>query len=258
MQAFPPSPPRSRRELGFTVRYRLLLRFALVYKRKPLRSLAAESVWLHYDCTSLHEASCNNTCPIEVTTDEPFILREPTSNNSQSSTATMNSHPAYREAGSTRMLHDRDADFAQLDTGVPHHFKMDEEAAAAAAAIASVNASQYANYAEQVSPMQESSSQNDGETNGKIKRARSMQKITRNRKITSCLQCRERKQKVGRRIQRARSAWLTPRNILQCDRQKPLCGNCTTSSTRGGMCTYVDTVEEAQEVLATEGEKDAK
>jgi hypothetical protein len=122
----------------------------------------------------------------------------------------MNSHPAYREAGSTRMLHDRDADFAQLDTGVSHHFKMDEEAAAAAAAIASVNASQYANYAEQVSPMQESSSQNDGETNGKIKRARSMQKITRNRKITSCLQCRERKQKVGRRIQRARSAWLTP------------------------------------------------
>lgn len=46
--------------------------------------------------------------------------------------------------------------------------------------------------------------------------------------------------------------------LSQCDRQRPLCGNCNTGNSRGGMCTYVDTVEEAQEVLADEEEKDAK
>ena len=46
--------------------------------------------------------------------------------------------------------------------------------------------------------------------------------------------------------------------MSQCDRQRPVCGNCNVGNSRGGMCTYVDTVEGAQEVLASEGEKDAK
>lgn len=103
----------------------------------------------------------------------------------------------YPDSGSSSMSHDRDSAFAQMDAGNAHRF-LDEEAAAAAA-VASVNASQYGNYTEHVSPMQESI-QGDNESNSKIKRARSMQKITRNRKITSCLQCRERKQKVRKAI----------------------------------------------------------
>ncbi|PWN53515.1 hypothetical protein IE53DRAFT_359947 [Violaceomyces palustris] len=50
-------------------------------------------------------------------------------------------------------------------------------------------------------------------------RAKSQTKITRHRKITSCLQCRERKQK--------------------CDRVKPVCGNCLDND-RGEPCHYVD------------------
>lgn len=76
------------------------------------------------------------------------------------------------------------------------------------------------------------------DSQNKVKRAKSAQKITRNRKITSCLQCRERKQK--------------------CDRKRPVCSNCVAGNSRGGMCTYVDTAEGVQEVLANEGEKDAK
>lgn len=110
----------------------------------------------------------------------------------------MNAHSTYREAGPSRLSHDRDTAFASMEENNHHqnHF-MDEETAAAAAAVASVRAAQYAEYTQHISPLQEVASQADSETNGKIKRARSTAKITRNRKITSCLQCRERKQKVG-------------------------------------------------------------
>ncbi|MCO5598648.1 hypothetical protein L7F22_052745 [Adiantum nelumboides] len=90
-------------------------------------------------------------------------------------------------------------------------------------------------------PMNSSSVQENDiaiDSQNKVKRAKSAQKITRNRKITSCLQCRERKQK--------------------CDRKRPVCSNCVAGNSRGGMCTYVDTAEGVQEVLANEGEKDAK
>lgn len=160
------------------------------------------------------------------------------------------------------MSHDRDTAFVDMDQNNHHHnhFMNEEAAAAAAAAVASVRAAHYADYAQQISPLQEAASLADSEANAKIKRARSAQKITRNRKITSCLQCRERKQKVG--LLACKEGNDRANFVLyacQCDRQKPLCGNCSTASTRGGgLCTYVDTVEEAQEVLANEGEKDAK
>ncbi|UZJ55104.1 hypothetical protein CBS101457_004424 [Exobasidium rhododendri] len=119
--------------------------------------------------------------------------------------------------------------FEDMSGGDPHEHEYMSEAA--------IRAQHYVQYDHDPS-MLDHSMQSDRDGNEKIKRARSTQKITRNRKITSCLQCRERKQK--------------------CDRQRPVCGNCDVGNSRGGMCTYVDTVEGAQEVLAGEGEKDAK
>lgn len=54
----------------------------------------------------------------------------------------------------------------------------------------------------------------------KVKRAKPKKKIKRTRHITSCWQCREKKQK--------------------CDRAKPVCGNCKNSNSRDGMCLYAN------------------
>ncbi|KAE8230178.1 hypothetical protein CF326_g4827 [Tilletia indica] len=61
-------------------------------------------------------------------------------------------------------------------------------------------------------------------------RAKAQMKIKRTRKITSCLQCRDRKQK--------------------CDRVHPTCGTCYTLGISG--CTYVDNSKELRTLLGQE------
>lgn len=107
----------------------------------------------------------------------------------------MQSNQRYPNEGSSRLpLDSSRLDYAEMNmSNTQEHHYIDE---AAAAAAASINAAQYVPY---TSPLNDSSHSDKGTSSSeKVKRAKSMQKITRNRKITSCLQCRERKQKVRR------------------------------------------------------------
>ena len=85
------------------------------------------------------------------------------------------------------------SDLSMRDIHDQPHYVSDVATAAAAAAAA-----QYDAFADAASTPMHDNSMSDKGANGKIKRARSTQRITRNRKITSCLQCRERKQKVSK------------------------------------------------------------
>lgn len=109
----------------------------------------------------------------------------------------MQSDPKYSSEESSRLSLDSRFDYADMNTNnSQNHQYMDE------AAAASISAAQYVPY---TSPHSGSNHTDKGTSNNeKVKRAKSMQKITRNRKITSCLQCRERKQKVRIKVMRSK------------------------------------------------------
>lgn len=146
-------------------------------------------------------------------------------------------HSEAPEAADFSFVHGEDQSMeeaAEAGAAVDHHpSHADQEADAAATAAAAAAAAMAAmERSLQEAPAGAGPSSETKSSPRKAKRARPSGKITRHRPITSCLECRARKQK--------------------CDRQRPRCGGCP----EGTACTYVgDNQGEAQEPAASPASK---
>ena len=126
--------------------------------------------------------------------------------------AVMQSHPSHPEAGMARAAMSDNDGYGDLsgDGAHDHHYMSEADTAGVGRAVASASAGSYTAYGLDNTGLQDPNQMSSTDQE-KVKRARSTQRITRNRKITSCLQCRERKQKVrsAQANDGSSSGWLT-------------------------------------------------
>ncbi|PWN42394.1 hypothetical protein IE81DRAFT_323551 [Ceraceosorus guamensis] len=147
-------------------------------------------------------------------------------------------HPEAHETADFSFVHGEDQsmdDAAEAGAAVEHvpsHTDQEADAAATAAAAAAAAMAAMERSLQDSSVGGAGPSEDAKPSPRKAKRARPSGKITRHRPITSCLECRARKQK--------------------CDRQRPRCGGCP----EGTSCTYVgDSQGEAAATAASPASK---